>query len=1393
MGKMTVNLEALIAQFPLLTQQEQGLLKILALSFEPLSRTEILKMLNNFKIRDSRDKAYTHAGLKPLIGGLIKLGFVAEVWSGYHATRLITTPHFTKWLTVHFSREHPDELKRIAEAVSNILPLINPWEYSKRPHSFTRLMREIRFCVYQNKPEGLLDLLLLGERFFPGEMADLPPLNTICANPFDLEWFTTRHPQIQVMAMMDIFYPRLLYLDTLKPFVPYWEKAVVESEDLSLKLISRDFLDTYQILRGNMLQPDGSAASPESVADILREAMRLFLAGDYERSVAQYETAIAILKKQYSRRKMAITGFFGLFYPLALLKAEPDNYQKTLKDYLDAAARESDWLDPCFQMLQILLKMANNDVRGARENLQFALKSPMDPLTLLFAGLVTHWYFPDKLNLIGQALRSALNRAQSLGYDWVAMEFAGMLQKLEGETPAGAKYGQLVKLLSSKVAFQGLLKLFAPAEPWELKLNALMALQSPAAVSTDAETRVVWMLFFRQDLSGAVIQPKEQKRKKNGGWTAGRNIALKRLYAGEVTAMTDQDRRVAATIRRQDQYYGNPYYYFDEASALLALAGHPLLFLEGSRNTPIELTRGEPTLVVEPQGDEFVIRFAEQFFETGVQIVKESPTRYKVIEIKPGHMDICAIMDFKPLRVPKEAKDRLLKAIGSLSRVVTVHSGLAGEHEAIPAVAADATIRMHLLPFGNGFRLDMLVRPFGDAGPYFRPGNGQAHLIAEVDGQRVQTRRDLALEKENAAKILNACPLLLLSDDGTHEWIFDTPEACLDVLLELEGIRDQAVIEWPEGEKLRIRRKISFDQLALRIRRQQDWFELSGKVELDEGKVLEIQQLLDLLETSPGRFVEISTGQFIALTNEFRKQLDELRAFSERSKNGLRFNPLLAPIVEDFAGQVQNLKVDAAWQQTLERLKEAEKHLPRVPSTLQAELRDYQVAGFRWLSRLAKWGVGACLADDMGLGKTVQALAVILERAAEGPTLVVAPASVTTNWISEAHRFTPTLKTQLFGSGDRQQTIEQMGPFDLLVCSYGLLPQEIERLKSVNWQTIVLDEAQAIKNAATRRSQAAMQLSGNFKAITTGTPLENHLGELWNLFRFLNPGLLGSQKKFNERFAGPIERYQDPDARRRLKRLIQPFILRRLKSEVLEELPPKTEITLTVALTDEERAFYEALRRKALEKIASTDGEARDKRFQILAEIMRLRRACCHPRLVVPDSPIRSAKLDLFGEVVGELLENRHKALVFSQFVDHLSIVREYLDRRGITYQYLDGSTPTSKRQDIVRAFQSGEGDLFLISLRAGGQGLNLTAADYVIHLDPWWNPAVEDQASDRSHRIGQQHPVTIYRLVTESTIEEKIIALHHRKRDLAESLLAGTDVSGKISAEELLKIIREA
>ena len=443
--------------------------------------------------------------------------------------------------------------------------------------------------------------------------------------------------------------------------------------------------------------------------------------------------------------------------------------------------------------------------------------------------------------------------------------------------------------------------------------------------------------------------------------------------------------------------------------------------------------------------------------------------------------------------------------------------------------------------------------------------------------------------------------------------------------------------------------------------------------------------------------------------------------------------------------------------------------------------------------RLASAGLGGCLADDMGLGKTLQALALLLARAQGGPALVIAPTSVCGNWLAEAARFAPSLNFRLYGEGDREGLLAAAGPLDVVVASYTLVQQAAERFAAHPWHTLVADEAQAIKNAAAKRSQAVFDLAADFRLALSGTPVENRLAELWSIMRFANPGLLASAARFNERFATPIERNRDRDRQHLLRRIVAPFVLRRTKAQVLPELPPRTELVITVAPEEDEAAHYEALRRQAVTEStrALAMASAAQARMNVLAQITRLRRAACDPRLTSPELGITGAKCQVFAELAAELAANGHKALVFSQFVDFLALLRAPLDAAGIRYQYLDGATPAAERTRRVAAFQAGEGDLFLISLKAGGVGLNLTAADYVVIADPWWNPAAEDQAMGRAHRIGQTRPVTVYRLVTRDTIESRIVELHHDKRALAESILAEGEATALPSAEELIALIR--
>jgi SNF2 family DNA or RNA helicase len=461
-------------------------------------------------------------------------------------------------------------------------------------------------------------------------------------------------------------------------------------------------------------------------------------------------------------------------------------------------------------------------------------------------------------------------------------------------------------------------------------------------------------------------------------------------------------------------------------------------------------------------------------------------------------------------------------------------------------------------------------------------------------------------------------------------------------------------------------------------------------------------------------------------------------------------------------------------------------------------LRPYQVDGYRWITRLAHWAKGACLADDMGLGKTLQALTFIVSRAERGPTLVIAPTSVVPNWQREAARFAPTLDVRRALQGVAlDPALADLGPGDVLVTSWDLLVRH-ERLhlgprgqEGPPWATVVLDEAHAMKNPTTRRAQAARALRADFVLALTGTPVENRPYELWSLMSVVAPGLLGSAETFREQFGRDIE-LRTPEASARLARIVRPFMLRRSKGQVATDLPAKAEVRVDVMLNGDERDRYQRVRKSAIRELDALGNAIGGQQgfIRILAVLTRLRQIACHPRLVDPKAPVTSSKVERLLELAEELRGEGRKMLVFSQFTELLKLVAAAFQQHGITCAYLDGSTPGEERVAAVDRFQSGAVDAFLLSLKAGGVGLNLTTATEVIHLDPWWNPAVEDQASDRAHRIGQDKPVTVYRLVANGTIEEQILGMHADKREMVSSLLEGTDSARPVSAEEMMALL---
>lgn len=1361
-----------------LTARERLILALLAFAGEPLGRTRLREHLEALGEFDDEN------ALIDSLAGLQASGLVLQ-----QAGRGAVVAPAAAWpaMSALLRGSRFNELHEVYEAVN---PLRRDWQGHPVLRSYRQGLALLRMALLGG--EGVKTVApILGACLRCHEAAYLHPLVEICARPFEPELIDHIHPSLrdEVLAVLIDHVQRE---PALAPAVRAYTEAHVAEGGVSMEL--RVGLAEHLILCGRL---DAAAALLQDLDDsaaLFYRSVLLLLRDHIDEALAGFDAALKLLRRETGRRKAVFAGIGGHLYVAALLRRGDAKQQKAVETYLDSATRAVQSHDTAvYQQLSMLRQIRGGTVDAEvlpSRNWETALQPVM------FRALLHWWLGMPQLASQRMRLEEALAQSESAGFDFLSAQLAGLLGQL-----GGVGHEQRAIALRQQHRFTDMTHWFEREQPWERQLNALINLQPAVNVEVVKESRLVWLIRYDEHLGVQELEPREQKRDAQGAWSRGRPMGLKRLTedAASLDFLSAQDLLAVSSIGASRQYYGSGLRYeFDLDKALAALIGHPLLFWFDAPGTRVELLPGEPELLVKAAREHVTISLRPPIHENSGDVVvsRETPTRLRVVRVRDEHRRIGAIVG-DALVVPLEAEVRVLQAIGAISSIVTVQSDIGASAADIERIAADPRLHVHLLPYQQGLRMRILVRPLPNAGAYYAPGSGAERVIADFNGIRTEAKRDLNAEREAQRQLIASCHALESAEEEHEEWLLGQPIQCLELVSELQELDpSQVVIGWPEGEPFRVSRKVASQSVRINIKRDKDWFAANGEVAIDEGRVMDLRQLLDKVRAGDGRFVALGDNQFLALTTELHRRLLDVAAFTDADGEVLRVHPLASFALEDLALGAGGVEADKAWRAHIKKMADTAAYTPQLPSTLQAELRDYQREGFDWLARLAHWGVGACLADDMGLGKTLQALALILLRAPHGPTLVVAPTSVCTNWIAEAARFAPTLNIKLFGPGERSAMVEQADKFDVVVASYGLLQLEAPLFAKKRWHTIVMDEAQSFKNAATRRSQAVMALQGDFKMVATGTPLENHLGELWNLFRFINPGLLGSADQFQLRFAGPIEKAQDKRAesaaRARLKRLTQPFILRRTKSQVLTELPPRTEIVLPVELSPEETALYESLRREALDKLASLEAPQSQKSIAILAEMMRLRRACCNPELVAPGLGIASSKLATFAHLIEGLLENRHKALVFSQFVDHLSLIRKHLDARGIRYQYLDGATPMQERKKRVDAFQAGEGDLFLISLKAGGVGINLTAADYVIHMDPWWNPAVEDQASDRAHRMGQQRPVTIYRLVARHTIEEGIVDLHHQKRDLADSLLEGGDLSARMAPNEMLAMLQQ-
>lgn len=1215
---------------------------------------------------------------------------------------------------------------------------------------------------------------------------------TIC-EPFDADWFSevwgNRSREVAEGVLRDAL-RRLSPLDGLDK---WFEEQLVELPPGDTQQRSLALFAEHAVLRGD--------------AAALRQRLALFPAQHrlaYELSAAFVEGdpgSVAALRERFFQGRKVAPDVGSLAPILALLRTEAgtrESFQFARRLVSKGRRPDQKAAAKAFKALLGFLTESGNPQRRVDV---YPLARSGSFWELLLFGIAVELHVDQEVTRAAWAeqLTGAALDWLAAGYTWIAGQGLCLARRFDA--------GQADKALEQKGWNWHMLQQAPPAlslwtglqakPEWEKALQRLGQVSEQLQQTTDLVYRVAW---FVDMADGELVRPALQEfRADMGTWTAGRRMSWASLFEYR-DRLPAEDVRVLDCSRELYVAEREP-----TEDAVEALIGHPRVFNGARSMLPVSVLRGRARVETQETAGHIHVVVEPRGAVTGVNVSVEAADRLRVYRVSE---DMGRVMDALPhgVRIPKAKEAELLEVLGKLSLSVDVVSQELGVEQ---EVEADATPVVRVALHSGAWLVQFGVRPFGRLGRFFVAGDGRQRIKLFQKGRRMRCQRDLPRERHQVDALIAVCASLPpVSEtprsplDPPDSWVVGE-EGLLGLLSELRDARVAHAFEWPERTALRLRGTARSSNLHGQLRCIKGWYLARGEVKLSEVDHLSLEQLAKAAPVGLGRFVRLADGDYVEVETKVRRVLACLRSGCSPAKSRQGAQPLATEsgmllhrgalaALRELAEPTTGFELDADARAWLARVSELEREDFELPAGLRAELRPYQQAGYQWLSRLAELGLGACLADDMGLGKTLQLIALVLRRA--GPTLVVAPTSVCVNWVKEIQRFAPDLRAMEYLGKTRRRELGQFlqqGP-GVVVASYALLQQDAAQLAQIHWDTAILDEAQFIKNATSLRAKAAFGLQADVRIAATGTPLENHLGDVWSIFHFLNPGLLGEWKHFRRQFLRPIETDRDEAAQAELRRRLKPYILRRTKARVLSELPALTEVVHEVRFSEAEKIRYAVLRKQVHEKLFTAAGR-RDNKLEVLAEITRLRRFCCHPRLIFPDAEPESSKIDAFLELAEELTENQHRALVFSQFVDFLSLVREQLDERRIPYEYLDGSVPKAQRQRRVDAFQSGSTPLFLVSLKAGGFGLNLTAADYVIHLDPWWNPAVEAQATDRAHRIGQKRAVTVYRLLMRHSIEESVTELHARKRELATALLDGTERVAGLDTSELLDLLREA
>jgi superfamily II DNA or RNA helicase len=830
---------------------------------------------------------------------------------------------------------------------------------------------------------------------------------------------------------------------------------------------------------------------------------------------------------------------------------------------------------------------------------------------------------------------------------------------------------------------------------------------------------------------------------------------------------------------------------------LRALADHPRLYLDGE-SAGLTLVEERLAITLDELPEGLVPHVQLQGSSRGI-IRPPGETRFSYsldratgrlvfAELTPALARLMHALDSFRGVLPKESFPQLSTLLSGLKHTaqVAVPTALLGHERPAPR-----TLTLHLARApGEGLCVSLTTTPLPLGAPW-PPGRGPELVYGLVDGVQTHTRRDLPFERAQATRLIDTLGLTDGMRTGECAYALSDEQAALSFLMRAAQLHTELALVWAEPARaLCVGPSLNNSHFQVRLFKKGDWFGLEGQKSA-LGTDLPLAKLLDAVRRGE-RFVKIEGNTYAEIAEELRERLLRIEPLTHAVQQAVQLPQNAVPRVLEGLGE-ECVELDDSARALVHAAARRETSMDvALPSTLT--LRPYQEAGLRFMLQRSAWASGVCLADDMGLGKTVQCIALLWMRRARGAQLVVAPTSMVSTWQSELSRFAPALEVRWYMGEGRASALRSLGPDCVLVTSYDVLLRDRDKLAGSSFATHIIDEAQWVKNARTERFSAVDAICAEFRVALSGTPIENRLGDLFSLFSLVAPGLLGSWPRFRARFAVPIERYEDRERTAALRALIAPFLLRREKSQVATELPERTEVVHRIELSAPERDLYGAALRDAKRRLDLRGRDPRVPRLQVLAEITRLRQLACHPRLVLAAPQASSSKLRALLTLLRDLLPRGHRVLLFSQFTRHLELVREALVGMGVAHLVLTGETSVQERKARVAAFQRGEVPVFLISLKAGGAGLTLTAADYVIHLDPWWNPAAEDQASDRAHRIGQTRPVTVVKLVSEGTIEERVLSLHTHKRRLFAGLFEGdgSATGSEVQAASLAELLAD-